>query len=244
MKKVKAIKNTVLKSKPVQSLMLNSTDKQSFNKGEEYELSDYVKMGNHFQIRLNSRSWFVYAKHIEIYDNNRIIYPRPKSVKLDVLYKSQLDNRYHPTGTCNVTSIAMCLEYLGVEARQEQLEDELYKYALSKGYDYQSPYDLAQIVKDYEHQDIFKENATIKEVQNWLVGGNPAVIHGYFTRVGHIVTIVGFDDRGFLVHDPYGEWFSTGYRTDLSGAYLHYSYRLIRRLCIPDGNFWVHFISK
>ncbi|NEN93768.1 MAG: peptidoglycan-binding protein, partial [Okeania sp. SIO3H1] len=31
---------------------------------------------------------------------------------------------------------------------------------------------------------------------------------------------------------------------DLSGAYLHYSYRLIRNVCMPDGSFWVHFISK
>jgi hypothetical protein len=55
---------------------------------------------------------------------------------------------------------------------------------------------------------------------------------------------VGYDEFGFIVHDPYGEWFSSGYRTDLSGSYLHYSYRLITRVCIPDGSFWVHFISK
>jgi len=55
---------------------------------------------------------------------------------------------------------------------------------------------------------------------------------------------VGYDEYGFIVHDPYGEWFSSGYRTDLSGSYLNYSYLLIRRVCIPDGSFWVHFISK
>lgn len=244
MKKIKAIKNTVLKAKPVQSFTLNNSQKQSFKKGEEREITDYVKVKNHFQILWDCRSWFVYDKHIEIYDNNRRIYPCLTSIKLDVPYRSQLDNKYHPTGTCNVTSIGMCLEYFGEKPKEGQLEDELYKYALAKGYDYQSPYDLARIVREYGYQDTFREDATIKQVQNWLLNGNPAVIHGYFTRVGHIVTVVGFDKNGFLVHDPYGEWFSTGYRTDLSGAYLHYSYRLIRRVCIPDGDFWVHFISK
>mgnify|MGYP000199931678 FL=1 len=138
----------------------------------------------------------------------------------------------------------MCLEYFGVTARQGQLEDELYEYALNKGYSRHSPYDLASIVRDYGRQDEFKANAKIEEVKDWLADGNPAVFHGYFTSFGHIIVAVGFDDAGFLAHDPYGEWFSTGYRTDLSGEYLHYSYRLIRRTCIPDGDFWVHFISR
>jgi hypothetical protein len=55
---------------------------------------------------------------------------------------------------------------------------------------------------------------------------------------------VGFDSKGFLVHDPYGEWFESGYDTSTSGAYLHYSYDLIQRTCIPDGQFWVHHISS
>jgi len=56
--------------------------------------------------------------------------------------------------------------------------------------------------------------------------------------------VVGYDSEGFFIHDPYGEWFEIGYDTEASGAYLHYNYRLIRRICMPDGKFWVHFISK
>lgn len=55
--------------------------------------------------------------------------------------------------------------------------------------------------------------------------------------------MVGYDEAGLIVHDHYGEWFAAGYRTDLSGAYLHYSKGLIHRTCSPDGEFWVHFIS-
>lgn len=170
----------------------------------------------------------------------------PPTVKLDVPYLSQLDNYLNPTGSCNVTSIAMCLQFLGAtrKTKSGQFEDELYQYAINKGYSHGNPYDLAKIVKDYGCQDRFTENALIEDVQDWLASGNPAVIHGYFTSFGHIVSVVGYDSDGFLVHDPYGEWFDSGYRTDLRGKYLHYSYRLIRNVCMPDGNFWVHFISK
>ncbi len=249
---IKTIKSTVFKSKPIQSSELSDSEKQLIEEGQEFELLAYIKVRNHFRVALRSQYfngsaiWYAYENHVEIYENDQRIHPppRPRTVRLDVPYKSQLDNWYNPTGSCNVTSIAMCLEYLGVTPQYGQLEDELYEYALNRGYSRHSPYDLARIVRDYGRRDIFKENTRVEEVQDWLVAGNPAVMHGYFTYCGHIVVAVGFDDAGFFVHDPYGEWFSTGYRTDLSGAYLHYSYRLIRRLCMPDGDFWVHFISR
>lgn len=170
-------------------------------------------------------------------------------IKLLIPYKTQLDNWYNPSGSCNVTSIAMCLEFFKSSRKArysqfKQLEDELYQYALDNGLSRHSGYDLAKIVRAYKCQDTFKENATIEEVQEWLSNGNPAVIHGYFTDFGHIVTVAGYDENGLIVHDPYGEWFEDGYRTDRSGAFLNYSYDLIRRTCMPDGNFWVHFISK
>jgi uncharacterized protein YvpB len=105
-------------------------------------------------------------------------------------------------------------------------------------------------VRDYDCRDDFRTNATIGQVQDWLTEGNPAVTHGYFTSFGHIVVLVGFDETGFLVHDPYGEWTARGYDRNvpggqnLKGKYIHYSYQMIRALCIPDGAFWVHFISK
>jgi len=140
----------------------------------------------------------------------------------------------------------MCLEYFGARRRDNigQFEDELYEYAINSGLSRHNPYDLAKIVRAYGCKDTFREDATIEEAKDWLAKGNPAVIHGYFTSFGHIIVLVGYNERGFVVHDPYGEWFSTGYRTDLSGAFKTYSYGLIQRTCIPDGSFWVHFISK
>jgi uncharacterized protein YvpB len=145
-----------------------------------------------------------------------------------------------------VTSVAMVLNYLEIprqDFRYNQYEDELYRYMLDNGLSRHSPWHLSYVMQDYGAKAIFKTNATMDEAKQWLAGGNPAIVHGYFTWFGHIIVLVGYNDRGFIVHDPYGEWFSSGYRRDLSGAFL-YSYGLIRRTCIPDGQFWCHLITK
>jgi uncharacterized protein YvpB len=259
---LKTVHNTIFKRRPIQSSQLSDAEKYPVKSNETFEIRSFTKERNHIRFVLLNETfkgfdtWYAYAPHVEVISDEQdqsgyaTLYPKPKpiSLSLDIPYKSQLDNWENPTGACNVTSIAMCLEYLRADRRSEysqykQFEDELYQYALDRGYSRHSPYDLEKIVKDYNRNDHFTTSATIEQVKDWLADLNPAVVHGYFTSYGHIVVLVGYDDSGFIVHDPYGEWFSTGYRTDLSGAYLHYSYRLIRRLCIPDGQFWVHFIS-
>jgi len=253
---LKVTVNTVLKSKPISASELTDAEKQIVNAGQQFEIISYEPTRAHIRVALRndafkgSAIWHIYELHGGIYEQDQLVYPKPvpvnKTIKLNIPYKSQLDNWYNPTGSCNVTSLAMCLEFLGTtrKTRSGQFEDELYEYALNSGYSRHDPYDLARIVRDYGMKDTFKNNGKIEEIQQWLLAGKPVVIHGYFTSFGHIVVVSGFDEQGFFVHDPYGEWFSTGYNTKVSGKYLHYSYNMIRRLCMPDGNFWVHFISK
>ncbi|HAT12513.1 MAG TPA: hypothetical protein DCS91_01905 [Microcoleaceae bacterium UBA11344] len=76
-----------------------------------------------------------------------------------------------------------------------------------------------------------------------LSADNPCIIHGYFTAAGHIIVLIGFDNEGFFVQDPYGEWFESGYDTEATGKALHYSYELIIRKCAYDDEFWVHYVS-
>lgn len=251
---VKIVCDTVLKAKPVPLSQLSQQEKQEVKAGQSIELLSFDVVRDHVRLTLrkesynNSKIWYAFGQHIEVYENATLVYPKPKPaiVKLDVPYKSQLDNELNPTGSSNVTSLAMCLQFLGASRQSnfEQFEDELYEYTETHVLNRHNPYDLAQLVAAYGCDDNFKENATIEEVQDWLAEGNPVVIHGFFSAFGHMITLVGYDDQGFYVHDPYGEWSAEGYLTDRSGAYLHYSYELIRTLCIPDGSFWVHFISK
>lgn len=171
----------------------------------------------------------------------------PERVQLDVPYFTQLDNENNPHGSCNVTSIAMCMVYLGHSpngARGEQIEDELYEYCLDNGLDRHSPIDLAKVVKAYGYKDDFQENAKWGDVKKWLASGNPCVVHGYFTRSGHITAIVGYNEKGWIIHDPYGEWYEWGYDTSVSGKSLTYSYGMMKQICGSDGDLWIHYISK
>ncbi|MGA7935788.1 MAG: C39 family peptidase [Kovacikia sp.] len=251
---IKVINPTIFKRKPIQSSELPDDQKQLIEVGKQFEVTSYAIERDHFKVALAKDSfkglntWYVFSGHAQLINDGMLLLPKPlpKTVKLGIPYKSQLDNQENPTGSCNVTSLAMCLEFLGAKRKTSagQFEDELYRYAQDNNLSRHDPHDLALIVEAYGFRDDFRTNATIEQVQGWLSDNKPIVIHGYFTTFGHIVVLIGFDENGFFVHDPYGEWTSSGYRTDLSGKSVHYSYRMIKTLCIPDGSFWVHFISK
>jgi peptidoglycan hydrolase-like protein with peptidoglycan-binding domain len=253
---IQAITKTIFKTVPLQSSLLTANEQFPVEIGQNFTLANYERgHRGHYRITLQdairgNRVWYAFEEHVQVIEGNRTL-TQPQqpasSVRLNVPFKSQLDNYYNPQGACNVTSIAMCLRYLGVpryDNRYRQFEDELYRWCLDRGYSRHNPEHLARVVRDYKRKDEFTYWGTIERCQTHLRGGNPCVIHGYFTSFGHIIVLVGFDANGFIVHDPYGEWFPNGYRTDKSGAFLHYSYNLIRRTCIPDGQFWVHYISR
>lgn len=167
-------------------------------------------------------------------------------IKLNIPYHTQLNNEHNPYGSCNVTSVAMCLRFKGIVGDGDgQLEDQVFEYMAAHGLSQYSPKDLAWVMNQrYKIKDDFTEFGTIERCCQHLSGGNPCIIHGWFTQSGHIIVLVGYDKSGFLVHDPYGEWHQNGYDTTVSGAFLHYSYDLIRRLCIEkDNSFWVHYIG-
>lgn len=144
----------------------------------------------------------------------------------------------------------MALSFLKIPQRTTgRYPDELQDYMEAKGRDRHSPVDLADTAADYGAVCHFTTKTTIEEVKAWLSTGNPCVVHGYFTDSGHIIALTGFDEYGFYVHDPYGEWSSDGYdRNDeknfTKGKLLHYSYEMMRETSITDEEFWVHFLRK
>ena len=178
---------------------------------------------------------------------------------LAVPYLSQVDNTQNPYGSCNVTSIAMSMKFLGITNElddtmkhygKKQIEDNLYLYALDMGYSRHSPYDLAQITMDMGYEDNFNPYAKWVQVKEWINKGLPCVVHGYFTSFGHIITIIGYNEKTnqWIVHDPYGEYYASGYDINDScnpskGKNQKYSYGMMKELCGPDGDLWIHFIG-
>lgn len=139
-----------------------------------------------------------------------------------VVYHSQRDNLEHPSGTCNVTSLAMVLEARGVRPKHAdaQLEDELFERLLTPegkakakaigvtSNPWTNPRMLQWLVEQVGHTDAFAETHTWADVWAHVEGrGIPVVISGRFTSSGHIVVILGRTlDGDALIHDPYGDW--------------------------------------
>ncbi|MFM7313622.1 MAG: C39 family peptidase [Cyanobium sp.] len=176
---------------------------------------------------------------------------RPGARDLAVPHLSQLDNRLNPYGSCNVTCVAMCLHYLGYpRCPGSSLEDELYLKMERLGWDRHDPYDLQHLIGTVPgYRDLFRVDGSFDDVRRAIDAGHPVIMHGYFTRYGHIIVVRGYDKTGFLVNDPYGEWFSSGYDTSRSGERLHYSYDLIARTCSPEShndpaNIWFHTVLR
>jgi len=169
-------------------------------------------------------------------------------VELKVPYLSQRDNQIAPGGTCNVTSIAMCMAFFGepvLRETGEQLEDYLTRYCLDNGLSRHSPGDLEVLAQRHGYRPRFSAHSTWKQVKAHLDSGKPCVVHGWFTASGHIITITGYDENGWVVNDPWGEWWSSGYDTSASGKGLTYSYGMMSELCGPDGDgqLWIHFFD-
>jgi GH24 family phage-related lysozyme (muramidase) len=167
------------------------------------------------------------------------------TVNLNIPYRSQRDNEFNPSNTCNITCVAMCLEFYGIKpTMKRQMEDELFLKVKERGWDRYVHNDLDKLFDIYGIQNKFKVDATWEEIKAHLASGNPVIISGEFTPSGHIIVLRGYDEKGFFVNDPWGEWFASGYQNK-SGANLHYSYSLCNRVSYGGSKTcWAHFPQK
>jgi len=168
-------------------------------------------------------------------------------VNLDVPYLSQLKNKHCPTTSCLATSTAMCAKFLGVKAKpHERLADEFYLELVNKIGDRFAHDNIVKLLAIYGVSDVFKIDATWQEVKEHLIDGLPIIYSGHLTHSGHCIVIKGFEGDKYRVNDPYGEFFYSGYRTDLTGHNLLYSQKLLSTKSMTgDLNItWAHFVGK
>ncbi len=168
-------------------------------------------------------------------------------VKLGVPYKSQNDNNFNPGGSCNATSLAMALEFLGVKGKGSgQFEDEIYEQLQASGVHPGTPAAMVDIVKKYGKIDNHNGVATDDEIRKHLDKGKPVVIHGDFTESGHILCVIGYNAKGFIVNDPYGKFLGSigSYDNNASGAgNLHEYATIVNTFWHQNGTNSAHFIE-
>jgi len=169
-------------------------------------------------------------------------------IKLGVPYLSQLDNIYNPGGSCNATSLGMVLTYLGVQQKKPSEKDmgnDIYPQLTERG-TAGDPVVMAAVVGLYGLNDTIGHASTDDEIKQWLETKKiPVVIHGDFTSFGHIISVVGYDKNGFIVHDPWGQFLGAegSYDNNASGAYNHHSWDIVSQFWHRGGTNLVHFIS-
>ena len=168
-------------------------------------------------------------------------------MKIAVPYYSQRSNAENPSGSCNATAIAMVLEHYGITLG-DRTADEVYR-ALEVNGDPGLPENMADFIRAQGLRDKFSRESSWEDLKAHIGQGDPAIVHGYFTGAGHIVTIVGFNAEGWVCHDPWGEYCDGGYllndgQNSTRGKFITYSYALMCRLCGESGDLWLHLISK
>lgn len=169
-----------------------------------------------------------------------------KSSSVQVPYFMQRYNKYEPGGTCGLTSAAMLLNYWA-EKKPEKLSkttpDSLYlKYGKFQG---QSPINLADLYMSHNLENVYSYYGTRAEIKRALDLGRPVIVHGWFTKNGHIIVLTGYTNEGFIVNDPAGNWlrcYKCGYAKGTNGKQRIYRYgELSSSVLGKDGDIWYSY---
>lgn len=182
--------------------------------------------------------------------------------KLSIRYNPQRDNALRPSGACNVTSVQICLS-----PASNVTDDELFRRANSpqmkawvkKNYpkleDRYFKEDrmniLWPVLEKLARDEIGKEYVKwwepgvpfedlMKKIRNEIDLGYPCVIGGKFTPSGHIVAVVGYNDRGLICHDPWGV--APEYKNH-NGAYVVYEYEYLKKI-MSGRHLFIHADRK
>ena len=140
-------------------------------------------------------------------------------------WRSQRDNEYAPGVSCNVTSLAMVLDWCGVsEPEEQQLEDALSErltrpdawsyfrghFPNLQGYHPRTVHGmLTWLAREYGQTAHFSATASWDETIRWARadGGRPCIQSGRLTPPGHVPLLVGETTLGDpIFHDPWGDW--------------------------------------
>ena len=148
-------------------------------------------------------------------DEDRVIpesYPEPEpqaSNSAGVPYFFQYSNRLHPGSSCQNTSVAMVLSYLGWNGVPDDITS-------SWGKDYaQRPHNLSYMfntiagAQGLSGRLVTDTNGSLDEFRLKAARGDVLIVHGYFTGYGHVLVVTGFDGTHYTTNDPAGIWRGT-----------------------------------
>ena len=241
---------TVLKKRPIDASRLAASERTTLPLGRVYGVRSYAIADNHIRVALTEElpdfgnTGYVFPDFVKFQRGGKTFDPLPDQIELNVPYFSQRDNPRYSWSTCNVTSIAMVLYYYGLRSQYGgQLEDELLQWCFNyAGVGSQTEHNvLTALIRAYGYNSSFSTTRRWSEIKEELINRRPVVIGADLTPAGHVLTIIGYNKKGYIVNDPWGDAY-TGYN-NTEGRRLLYSYGYLNQVAGPDGSIWAHFID-
>jgi GH24 family phage-related lysozyme (muramidase) len=161
----------------------------------------------------------------------------PPSNPLSVPYYSQRDyGGPLAWSICGCTSVAMVLSYWGVKIDPDGVLKGWGKESC------QSPPGCEGVFEANKLKASHTYKGTWKEIRDQIDQGRPVVIHGRFTGSGHIIVIIGYDEKGYWCNDPAGKWAQVNgdsYADNpKNGAKVYYKEEAMWAACGGDGDVW------
>lgn len=159
---------------------------------------------------------------------------------LAVQYMSQRDNYRDANRTCFSSSCAMLLKFL--KPSSIKTDDDYIKTVFTFGDTTEGSTQVATL-KHFGLPATFVTNGNRDLVKKQIEAGKPVPVgflhHGtpsQPTGGGHWLCIIGYDDTGYWVNDPWGECdLLTGTYPSTDGAKKHYSYKNFEPRWMVDG---------
>lgn len=160
---------------------------------------------------------------------------------------SQWDNKLYPSGSCNLTCLAMAMKKYGLKGPAmgyDRLADNLLAYADKHGIDRHTVEGIDKISEAFGLKDKSSYSTSFDELKKHIKAGKVAIVHGNFTGSGHIVLVRGLDEEvgKWQCNDPAGVW-DHGYHDYRSGEGVWYDGAWFRKMIAPDGVIWAHLLA-
>jgi len=179
-------------------------------------------------------------KLIEIIKSKNKIKKPKHSNPLNVEYMSQRDNYRDATRTCFSSSCAMMLKYLKPDSIVS--DDDYIRKVFYNGDSTESTAQIKALF-NYGLQARFFNRANVNTIKTQIDNNKPVPV-GFLHKGtvqspsggGHWACVIGYDDDGFIVHDPWGELdLITGEYINTTGINLHYSYKNFNPRWMVEG---------
>ncbi|MXY80599.1 MAG: hypothetical protein F4Y91_00610, partial [Gemmatimonadetes bacterium] len=125
----------------------------------------------------------------------------------DVPYFHQHSNRINPSGSCQNTCIAIVLKYYGADdITPDVISAKWGTHVAQTTGGLEKVFNEEAALRGLTVRDQSTETGLLRELHALLDAGRPVIVHGGFSSVGHLMVLVGYDERFYYAMDPASQW--------------------------------------